>query len=199
MIGVAVAMMIYNLQGKSCMDLYRNVERFLKIVHSHVSQSQWDNDEIIIDMGFLNYLYCTTQLFSKLFLTQLKLIRIWNIIHFIELNPLLRRFWKVCRSPIIETPANQTSTSWWKLKQNVYTEHGVDDLTNSTACIYRWPVVHLLALISIWICNHMRNKVWDEITYPLSNFKSAAVDVYGWISNYIPHFIIDMAADACWN
>ena len=29
---------------------------------------------------------------------------------------------------------------------------------------------HGLTLIPAWISNHMRTKVWDEITYPFSNF-----------------------------
>ena len=46
--------------------------------HSHISQSQWRNREIIFDTGFLGYLNYTTQLFCKLFPTQLTSIHIWN-------------------------------------------------------------------------------------------------------------------------
>ena len=29
-------------------------------------------------------------------------------------------------------------------------------------------------------------KVWDEIMFPLPNFNCAAIEVWGWISNFIP-------------
>ena len=34
------------------------------------------------------------------------------------------------------------------------------------------------------------SKMWDEITYPFSNFRGATVEVLGWISNLIPRFIM---------
>ena len=34
---------------------------------------------------------------------------------------------------------------------------------------------HGLTLIQAWMSNHIRYKVWDEITYPLLNFNSANV------------------------
>ena len=30
--------------------------------------------------------------------------------------------------------------------------------------------------------------MWDEITYPFPNFKGGTVEVWEWISNFIPHF-----------
>ena len=35
----------------------------------------------------------------------------------------------------------------------------------------------------------MPSKVWDEITYPFPNFNGVTVEVWEWISNFIPHFI----------
>ena len=40
-----------------------------------------------------------------------------------------------------------------------------------------------------WIHNYNRCKVWDEITYPFPNFNGATVEVWDWISNFIPHHI----------
>ena len=37
----------------------------------------------------------------------------------------------------------------------------------------------------------MPGKVWDETTYPFLNFNGCTVEVYEWISIFIPHFI-------CW-
>ena len=49
---------------------------------------------------------------------------------------------------------------------------------------------HALNWIPAYISNHMPSKVWDEITYPFPNFNGAAVEVWEWISNFIPHFIM---------
>ena len=43
-----------------------------------------------------------------------------------------------------------------------------------------------------WKSNHIHYKVWDEITKILPNFSGATVDVWEWISNFIPHFIMDV-------
>ena len=32
--------------------------------------------------------------------------------------------------------------------------------------------------------------VWDEISYPFPNFNGSTVEVWEWISNFIPHFIV---------
>ena len=39
--------------------------------------------------------------------------------------------------------------------------------------------------------NHKPRKVWDEFIYPFQNFNDAAVEDLEWISNFIPHFIMD--------
>ena len=44
----------------------------------------------------------------------------------------------------------------------------------------------------------MARKVRDEIAYPFSNWKGATVGVGEWISNFIPHCIIDIITYACW-
>ena len=38
----------------------------------------------------------------------------------------------------------------------------------------------------------MPRKVWDEITYPFSNFNGATVEVWEWIDNFIPYFVMNM-------
>ena len=37
--------------------------------------------------------------------------------------------------------------------------------------------------------NHNRQNMRNEITYPFPNFNGAAVDVWGWTSNFVPHFV----------
>ena len=49
------------------------------------------------------------------------------------------------------------------------------------------------------ISNHVPSEVWDEITYPFPNFNSATVEVWGWISNFIPHFIMGVITYPCYD
>ena len=58
---------------------------------------------------------------------------------------------------------------------------------------------HKLTLIPAWISNCMASKVWDEITYPFSNFNSAIVDVCESISNFIPYLIMDVIIMEIWD
>ena len=44
-----------------------------------------------------------------------------------------------------------------------------------------------LTLISAWMNNHMLSKLWDENTYQFLNFKGWIVEVWEWISSFIPH------------
>ena len=37
----------------------------------------------------------------------------------------------------------------------------------------------------------MPSKVWDKITLQFPNFNDAVVDVWEWVSSFIPQFIID--------
>ena len=49
--------------------------------------------------------------------------------------------------------------------------------------VYPGPL--LLTLIS----NYIHYIVSDEITYSFLNFNGTTVEVYEWVSNFIPHFI----------
>ena len=56
-----------------------------------------------------------------------------------------------------------------------------------------------LTLIPAGISNHMPSKVRDGITYPSPNFNGAAVEVWELISNFIPHFMMDVITYPCWD
>ena len=58
-----------------------------------------------------------------------------------------------------------------------------------------------IGLISIpaWISNHISSKVWYEITYPFPNFNGCTVEVWKWVSNFIPHFMKDVIIYQCWD
>ena len=38
----------------------------------------------------------------------------------------------------------------------------------------------------------MPSKVWDEITYTFWNFNDCTVEVWEWVSKFIPHFKMDV-------
>ena len=40
--------------------------------------------------------------------------------------------------------------------------------------------------------------MWDGITYPFPNINSATIEVWEWISNFIPHIVMDVITYACW-
>ena len=38
----------------------------------------------------------------------------------------------------------------------------------------------------------MPSKVWDEVTYTFSNFHDCTVEVWEWVSKFIPYFKMDV-------
>ena len=59
-----------------------------------------------------------------------------------------------------------------------------------------WAQLHQI-LISACISNNIHYKVWDEIIHSFLN--SANVEVWEWISNFIPHFTEYIITYACWD
>ena len=57
---------------------------------------------------------------------------------------------------------------------------------------------HGFSLIPAWISNHIHYKVWDEITFLFPIFNGSTVEVWEWISNFIPHFIGHVVTYPCW-
>ena len=47
------------------------------------------------------------------------------------------------------------------------------------------------------IRNYTHYKMWDEISYPFPNFNGSTVDVWEWITDFIPHFIMDVLTYGC--
>ena len=60
-------------------------------------------------------------------------------------------------------------------------------------------LLNSLTLIPTWMSNHMPGRVWGEITYPFPNFNGCTVEVWEWISNFIPHFIMNVITVSCWD
>ena len=86
------------------------------------------------------------------------------------------------------------SRGWWfeTLSYPLWRHRNVYLLWSQIKCVivssidpFYW---YGLILIPAWIS--MPSKVWDEITYPILNVSGATVDVWEWISNFIPHIMI---------
>ena len=58
---------------------------------------------------------------------------------------------------------------------------------------------HDLTLIPAWISNYSHYNVWDEIIYPFPNFNGCTVDVWEWISNFIPNLTDHVITYPCWD
>ena len=74
--------------------------------------------------------------------------------------------------------------------------HGVFTIYSMTLGPLYW---HVLTLIPTWISNHILSNVWDEITYRFSNFNGATVEVWEWICNFIPLFMMDVITCPRWD
>ena len=50
------------------------------------------------------------------------------------------------------------------------------------------PLLHGLNQTPVWVSNHIRYRVWDEITYPFPKFNGVTFEILIWIYNFILHF-----------
>ena len=92
----------------------------------------------------------------------------------------------------------QSGDRKWKQPQpDWYTVHTFHRLSTwivyCVTAIRCWSIltigtILLLTWINFSISNYVHHNVWDEITYPFPNLNGAAVEVWGWISNFTSHF-----------
>ena len=52
---------------------------------------------------------------------------------------------------------------------------------------------------SVYKYNYIHYKMWVEIAYPFPNFNGCTVEVWEWISNFIPHFTMYVITYTCWD
>ena len=60
------------------------------------------------------------------------------------------------------------------------------------------PIYYSLTLKLAWISNHIPTKAWLNLAHPFQNFNGCAFEVWEWISNFIPQFIMDVITYPCW-
>ena len=107
---------------------------------------------------------------------------------------------------MITKPGNKTATppwpdpyiyfgspklEWFNWTQTTpYIAEKINKIIKCTASNY-------IISIPAWISYHRVSKVWNEIIYPFPNFNGATTEVCEWISNVIPHFIMDVNTYPC--
>ena len=113
-------------------------------------------------------------------------------------------------------PLSEPMLKYWWLdqKKTIFSEILIETHTSSFKKIHlkmpsgKWRIfclgLNVLILIPVWTSNHNHHKVWDEITYPFSKFNGATVDngapveVWKWISYFIPQFTVHVITYPCW-
>ena len=56
-----------------------------------------------------------------------------------------------------------------------------------------------LTLIPAWKSNYIHHKMWGEFLFPFSNSNSATIEVWEWISYFIPQFTGHVITYPCWD
>ena len=99
--------------------------------------------------------------------------------------------------PLPEPELNKTSTAIWRHWALLRCDNSGFDIFSTT---FR-GLEPLLLLLLKWFnfnpSSHISSTVWDEIIYPFPNFNGCTVDVWEWISNFIPHTIMTIITHSC--
>ena len=93
-------------------------------------------------------------------------------------------------------PGTAPGSQIWVFKsRETVNNHGIAILTVQIFnVLYCWGsfYCHGLTLIPAWISNHMPNEAWDAFAYPFQNLNGCAIEIWQWISDFSPHFIMDI-------
>ena len=76
---------------------------------------------------------------------------------------------------------------------------GLDIILSGTFNLRGHFYLHGLNYIPAWISNHMPSKVWEQIIYSFPNFSVSNIEIWEWISNFIPHFIMNVITYPHWD
>ena len=118
----------------------------------------------------------------------------WFVIS--EFHPSIWMDGRSSISSVSVVTLNDLDKNDWHQTTKKYSKNHVQNDTCCLAAITGTTILitwgsfyqHGLTLISAWISNYIHYKVWDGIIYPFRNFNGCTVEVWEWISNFIPHF-----------
>ena len=116
-------------------------------------------------------------------------------------SSVAKSFWQSeKRTTAVLSWSMQNFKSIWQLNNVIWENESSQDSgfrCASDGCVtLQQPTA---TLITVGINNHMPSKVWNEITHQFLNFNGCTVKVYEWISNFIPHFVMDAITYPCWD
>ena len=94
----------------------------------------------------------------------------------------------IINDDISTTPLHLIYYAWSKQKHKVSHCVLIDSVRHSSGPFY-----------SIWVSNYIHYKMWDEITYIFPNYNGLTVEVWEWIRDFIPHFIMELINYPCWD
>ena len=120
-----------------------------------------------------------------------KEISVLNVM-FAWVKTQLSKDWKVNSDVVISTQKStlirdcKVADIFWRVLKVCE----LDEIDFGNFCIFEWLNKSLLH--NQRKCNLVPSKVWGEITYPFLNFNSCTIEVWESISNFIPHFIMDV-------
>ena len=114
-------------------------------------------------------------------------------------------------SPVTgELPAQMASNAenvsiWWRHHVFVFAGNIIVHLANTSGAFILHQAMQRRGILQgplllTWINFNpiMPTKMWDTVIYPFPNFNGATVEVWDSISNFIPHFIMDIITYSCW-
>ena len=109
-------------------------------------------------------------------------------------GPMIEKYISYSRPQCCHSSCWKVSLNYWVCSVMMIKCGSSDDIKSLGTLLLTW-----FDFNPAWIRNHMSSKVWDQIIHPFPNFNSATVDVWELISNFIPHFIMDVINYPCWH
>ena len=107
-----------------------------------------------------------------------------------------------------------TRPQW--VNETILTETASTIMKLPEFCLIFWQISNCLRIYEIaWVLSEFAekshfawifaelgencNKVWDKITYPITNFNGFTVEIWEWVSNFISHLIMDVINWPCYD
>ena len=106
-------------------------------------------------------------------------------------SPLFNKQFNLLKERYMLLLDHASGTSYWILIYHYPSPINImKDITSTWETFYS----HGLTLIPAWKSNHTPSNVWGEISYPFPNFNGATVEVWDWMSNFIPQLTAHIIA-----
>ena len=127
-------------------------------------------------------------------------VEIWTLFDLLSFVYIYQTVWLKMKSTFVPHWVRQWNLSVDFTWQNIsYGDpHGLCNIRRlnkkTIAIIFQWTCYKLpgTPLLTWWVSNHMPSKVGNEIICPFLSSNGATIEGWEWMSNFIPHFKIDV-------